>query len=503
MIYSDEKDYFGSREISLAEEAASDLSFAFDVLARDEERRAAMAALEASESRLRFLVSATPAIIYTCRASDFTTTFISENVSTILGHTPRDFIENPQFWADHLHPEDAHGALAIGTRLAGGSPVVREYRFRHRNGSYRWMQDELRIAPDEGGRPLIIAGCWLDITARKTAEAANQAKSTFLATLSHEIRTPMNAILGFSQLLLRDAGLTERQREQIEAIHRGGEHLMSLINDVLEMSKIEAGRISVSLAAADLHPLLRDLETMFSLRAQEKGLTLQINRAAGLPRNVVTDEQKLKQILINLMGNAVKFTQTGGLTVSLATEPLPGGGARLLVEVADTGPGIADEDMARLFERFEQTQAGRHAMIGTGLGLAISRGLARVMGGDITVRNRPTGGTVFQVSLPVEIAEGQATAPGEASPGCAPEPGGPGTAKTTPSAASIPEGLLELLRAATVRGDLGRLLELADELAPVNPGAAGLVRDFAEQFEYEKLLKFLRPGNNPRRENPR
>ena len=233
----------------------------------------------------------------------------------------------------------------------------------------------------------------------REARTANAAKSSFLANMSHEIRTPMNAILGFSQLLLGDGGLTARQVDQLRAINRSGEHLLALINDILEMSKIEAGRVTLSPADVDLDGLLWDVETLFAQRAAEKGLALRLERAPDLPPRVVADESKLRQILINLIGNAVKFTARGGITVRVGGRPSAGDRTVLQVDVEDTGSGIPDEEIPHLFQRFEQTRTGREARTGTGLGLAISRGLARLMGGDITVASRPGAGTVFRVEV--------------------------------------------------------------------------------------------------------
>jgi len=240
--------------------------------------------------------------------------------------------------------------------------------------------------------------------AKEAAERANTAKSSFLANMSHEIRTPMNAILGFSQLMRRDKGLSERQRQQLDVINTSGEHLLALINDVLEMSKVEAGRISANLSAFSLRSLLHEMDSLFGLRAEAKGLGLRVVCSDEVPEFVVTDENKLRQILVNLLGNAVKFTDKGNIELRVTTRRRDGGKLRLVVEVADTGRGIAPEDMGRLFQYFEQAAPGREADTGTGLGLAISREFVHLLGGEIGVDSQPDVGSVFRFDIAIEEA---------------------------------------------------------------------------------------------------
>ncbi|MBF2048635.1 MAG: AAA family ATPase [Elainella sp. C42_A2020_010] len=254
--------------------------------------------------------------------------------------------------------------------------------------------------------------------ARRNAEVANRAKSEFLANMSHELRTPLNAILGFAQLMVRDTSLSPTQRENLEIINLSGAHLLNLINDVLEFSKIEAGRVTLSEAPFDLLNLLTSLEDMFRLKTESKGLRLSFERAATLPRYIKADEGKLRQVLINLLSNAIKFTQVGGVTlrawgewetrlVSLAERGKIGEiePCFLTFEVEDTGPGIAPEEMAQLFSAFVQTGAGQKLQEGTGLGLAISRHFVEMMGGTITVANGLKQGALFTVTVPVDLAE--------------------------------------------------------------------------------------------------
>jgi signal transduction histidine kinase/CheY-like chemotaxis protein len=251
-----------------------------------------------------------------------------------------------------------------------------------------------------------------DVTERKRYEQslqqANRAKSVFLANMSHEIRTPMNAILGFSQLMLRDQDLTPRQCQYLGTINRSGEHLLALINDVLEMSKIEAGRTTLSSSTFDLPVLLKDLEMMFRVRTDEKKLSFSVETVGDVPQFIVTDINKLRQVFINVLGNAVKFTEHGGIGVRVCADREGATGPFLRVEIEDTGPGISPDDQDKLFRHFEQTKTGQQAGTGTGLGLAISREFVRLMAGDITVNSQVGRGSVFIIHLPLKEGEAQA-----------------------------------------------------------------------------------------------
>jgi PAS domain S-box-containing protein len=237
--------------------------------------------------------------------------------------------------------------------------------------------------------------------AKADAEAANRAKSTFLSTMSHEIRTPMNAILGYAQLMLRDPDLGADAKANLKIIGRSGEHLLALIDDVLDMSKIEAGRIEVNPATFNLSRLLDDLAAMFRLRAGAKALGFEMSANGEAAPYVVGDQGKIRQVLINLLGNAVKFTQLGRITLHATLEQRKGGQLWLSASVEDTGPGITDEDQGKLFESFSQTRTGLDSLKGTGLGLAISRKYAHLMGGDITVTSTPGVGSVFRFEIPI------------------------------------------------------------------------------------------------------
>ncbi len=255
---------------------------------------------------------------------------------------------------------------------------------------------------------------------KEQAEAANRAKSVFLANMSHELRTPLNAILGFSQLMQRDASLADSSREKLKTINRSGEHLLGLINDVLEVSKIEAGHIALNRATFDFSGLLEDIEAMFGMRAEQKGLRFGVEKPRDLPRYLVGDEGKLRQVLINLLGNAVKFTEAGHIMfrVRLSMDQMPGAEKKApgqwlaLFEVEDTGAGIAPEETDKLFQPFEQTFSGQ-TKGGTGLGLAISREYAHLMGGSITARSEPGKGSLFTLACRFEEGREEAVPRGE------------------------------------------------------------------------------------------
>ncbi|WP_339381233.1 hybrid sensor histidine kinase/response regulator [Brasilonema sp. UFV-L1] len=257
------------------------------------------------------------------------------------------------------------------------------------------------------------------------AEAANRAKSEFLANMSHELRTPLNTILGFTQLMTRDSCLNPLQMENLEIVSRSGEHLLTLINDVLSMAKIESGRTTLNESSFDLYHLLDSLEEMFQLKAESKRLQLIFERSSEVPKYVRTDESKLRQVLINLLGNAIKFTQEGGVAVRVrkkeenkqqqevsskqnsqisnhSFEPY----SLLHFEVEDSGPGIAPAEMERLFKPFIQTETGRKSQQGTGLGLTISQQFVHLMGGDITVSSTLGEGTIFSFDIQCSAAEG-------------------------------------------------------------------------------------------------
>jgi len=296
----------------------------------------------------------------------------------------------PQFWETLWF--QAGAIVAMIATLALG--------YSYRMQSLHLRQQELEALVETRTSDLAESNAQLQEATRQ-ANAANHAKSAFLANMSHELRTPLNAVLGFAELLTHTSDMPPKAQEPLATIHRSGEHLLTLINQVLDLSKIEAGRITLDEADVDLHGLLDELQSLFQMRAKQKGLRLIFERAADVPKFVITDEVKLRQVLINLLNNALKFTKAGSVTVRVqkTSEVLKTSEVWLRFDIEDTGPGIAPEEMGTLFEPFVQTASGRRAQEGTGLGLPISRRFAQLMGGEMTVQSEPGRGSVFQFEI--------------------------------------------------------------------------------------------------------
>ena len=258
------------------------------------------------------------------------------------------------------------------------------------------------------------------------AQNANKAKSRFLANMSHELRTPLNAILGFTQLMTRDSSIGAEQQENLKIINRSGEHLLRLINDILEMSKIEVGQITLNETQFDLHLMLKSIEEMLRLKANSKNIKLSFHIARDVPRIIYTDEGKLRQIIINLLGNALKFTEKGAVTLTVKINEnshsaedkidfLFSDTYALNFSVADTGPGIEPEEMKGLFTPFEQTKIGRVSNEGTGLGLSICHKFVDLMGGELKAESTPGKGSNFYFDILIRVQDVSAIAAADLS----------------------------------------------------------------------------------------
>ena len=313
--------------------------------------------------------------------------------------------------ADTIIPaafRDAHNRGMVRFLTTGEAPVVNrrlELRGLHRRG-HEFPIEITITSPMRRDNGFFFGAFLRDISdrierdellrrAKETAEAATRAKSEFLANMSHELRTPLNGVLGYAQLLQRDRGLNAAQREALDAIAKCGAHLLDLINDVLDLSKIEAGRIDIEQTATDLVQLTTDLHHVVAESARRKGLLLSMAIAPGVPRRVSADGRHLRQVLLNLLGNAIKFTPTGEVRLEISLDD----DGRLAFAVTDTGIGVEPEELAEIFEAFTQTKSGAAAG-GTGLGLTISRHLLNAMGSELCLESTPGKGSRFHFALP-------------------------------------------------------------------------------------------------------
>ncbi len=335
-------------------------------------------------------------------------TDVNKQMEALTGCTRDELIGAP-FKGYFTDPERAEAGIK---RVLGESKLTDyELTARARDGKETVVSYNASTFHDRDRKLQGVFAAARDVTERKRYEQslqqANRAKSVFLANMSHEIRTPMNAILGFSQLMLRDRDLTPQQCQYLGTINRSGEHLLALINDILEMSKIEAGRTTLNPSTFDLPVLLKDLEMMFRVRTDEKKLSFSVEMIGDVPQYIVTDINKLRQVFINVLGNAIKFTEQGGIGFRVRVDRQGANGPLLRVEIEDTGPGISLDEQDKLFRQFEQTKTGQQAGTGTGLGLAISREFVRLLGGSLTVNSQVGKGSVFVIHLPLNEGEAQ------------------------------------------------------------------------------------------------
>ncbi len=346
--------------------------------------------------------------------------FADEQLFRLFGVEKTSVNDGNEAWLNTIHPDDADRVSAeIQMAIRNEKQFDTEFRVCWPSGAIHTIRSMAILQNDDSGTPIQMIGVDWDITeqkkteavllkARQDAEMANKAKSVFLANMSHEIRTPLNAIIGFSQLMNRDKYLTDAQREYNISIIRAGEHLLSLINDILELSKMEAGRLELNPLNIDLGALLSDIQMFFKEQIRSKHLQFILDISPDLPQFVLVDDNKLRRIFINLIGNAIKFTDEGGIAVHVRADQLNPLKSRLIVEVQDSGPGIPENEIGKLFKHFVQTSSGVSKSSGTGLGLALSRELAVLMGGNISVTSEVGKGSVFTFYVEIEVGKAEA-----------------------------------------------------------------------------------------------
>ncbi|MBF0625861.1 MAG: PocR ligand-binding domain-containing protein [Magnetococcales bacterium] len=362
---------------------------------------------------------------------DLTTdvTLWNEQLTHLFGHAERRVEQSLAWWRQQTHPEDyGRVAATLSTYIASGTGTWRdEYRFARSDGRWSTVIDWGVVVRSGSGEPIRMVGAMMDITMRRQVEEelrqakdrafiASQAKSAFLATMSHEIRTPLNAILGMAELL-KDTDLNDSQAWCVATLNRSGEALLTLVNDILDLSKIEAGHLTLERTGFDPRELIRETLEIFAFSASEHGVRLSHRIEDRVPSQVLGDPTRLRQVLLNLVANAVKFTPEGQITVGVAR----GSGPEIRFAVMDTGPGIPREKQEEIFQPFTQADTSitrRHG--GTGLGLTICRRLAELMGGGITLVSAPGRGSTFTLTVPLPEVVAPATVPGE--PGSTPHP---------------------------------------------------------------------------------
>ncbi|HEX8834038.1 MAG TPA: PAS domain-containing protein, partial [Abditibacteriaceae bacterium] len=401
-------------------------------VARDiSERKEASEVVRISEERLQLVARATNDVIWDW---DLKTNelWLNEAFQTVFGYGPKEVGSDIESWSARLHPEDLetvtheiHEGIQNGQQSWSG-----HYRFLRADGTYALVHDRGYVVRDENGNPVRMLGSMMDITeskraeeelrqAKEAAEQASQAKSQFLANMSHEIRTPMNGILGPVGLLL-DSDLSAQQRELAEIARSSGESLLAIINDILDLSKIEVGKLDIEPIPFNLLQAAEETASMMVSKADEKGLDLIVRCPAEVPRHVIGDPGRIRQVMANLISNAIKFTSRGHILIDIEQDDAPevqpnngenGGNSEsktvsLCFRIEDTGIGISKDKIEHIFGRFNQADTSTTRRYGgTGLGLAISRQLVELMGGEIGVDSKLGSGSTFWFRLNLEVQD--------------------------------------------------------------------------------------------------
>ncbi|MCL2709173.1 MAG: ATP-binding protein, partial [Defluviitaleaceae bacterium] len=357
-----------------------------------------------SEAMMRNL----PGMIYRCLNDPpkYTFVFASEGCAALTGYSPDNLTSGVAMnISDLVHPEDSDELIKLMvSTLSAGLPLEYTFRIITRSGEVKWIWERSRVVENsDDGSPLLFEGFYTDITEQRRLEAvelANRAKSEFLAKMSHEIRTPMNAVIGMTELALCEE-MSEVARENIYTVKQASANLLSIINDILDFSKLERGKLEILPGDYSLSDLINNVISIIRIRAFESQLAFTVNADRAIPNELFGDESRIRQILINLLGNAVKFTERGFISLGVRWEPGAGNEIRLIFEVADSGIGIRPDEIESIFDVYSQSDLEKNRYLeGTGLGLAITKNIATMMNGKISVRSEYGVGSVFTVMIP-------------------------------------------------------------------------------------------------------
>jgi len=430
--------------------------------------------------------------------------FWSDEIYRIFGLQPQEFGATYEAFLDTIHHEDRDTVVqAVNAALYEGKPYSLDHRIVLPDGAIRIVHERGEVTFGEQHKPIWMVGTVQDITdqkrveeelqkAKESAEAANRAKSVFLANMSHELRTPLNGILGYAQMLGRDSTLTDTQREGVEVIHRNGDHLLTLFNDILDFTKIEANKLELHPDQFALPSVLRQLAEMARFNAEHKGLSFVYEAPAGLPHIVYGDQKRLRQILLNLLGNAIRFTEQGRVTfrISLIDNcQLPIANCQLRFEVEDTGIGIASEHLESIFQPFQQADPHQLQEGSTGLGLAISQRLVNMMSSQFHITSTEGQGSTFWFELELPVIDATVT---RVPQSVQKDSSGHSSQETLRKAlASLPSDWLAKLRQGAEDVDLEVLSDIINHIRERDPALAEALTRLVEDFEYDAILAVL------------
>ncbi|MGB0768299.1 MAG: PAS domain-containing sensor histidine kinase, partial [Phycisphaeraceae bacterium] len=369
--------------------------------------------LEAQQQRLSFALQGSRTGLWDWQV-DTGATYFSETWYTMLGYAPGELPMNVQSWMEITHPDDLASAKASLEAYFQGEAerYACEMRVRNKAGDWQWILDVGEaVERDPAGRVTRMVGLHVDIdnqkrtqreleAARDQAQQANAAKSAFLANMSHEIRTPMNAILGYADLLLDGSQSEADRRYHAQTIRRNGKHLLGILNDILDLSKIEAGKLAIEGIACDTDDLFAEVMGLMKTKADERGIDLVFEAVGEIHTRIESDPTRIRQVLLNLLGNAIKFTERGEVRLRVSLQTLADRDATLRCDVIDTGIGITTRQMDKLFQPFSQADESTTRQYGgTGLGLAISTNIAKMLGGELTCTSTPNQGSTFTATF--------------------------------------------------------------------------------------------------------